>query len=100
MGSIRIRTLSGTKVSPRPLGASLRDNVHNRLYEGKQKMASAGAPSTCAQHWNSVNWTEVARLFVACECVSQNPFDNCCDGASESLTASSQSIVLSQITNA
>ena len=51
--------LPGTKVSPRPTGLSLQENLENRLYEGKQMTAGdlflTGAPSANLS-WDTINW--------------------------------------------
>jgi RNA-directed DNA polymerase len=61
---IRIQTLSGTKVSRRPILVLRCKRVsRNRFYEGKQMTAiQAGAPSTYAKNWNLVNWKKVRAI--------------------------------------
>lgn len=54
----------GTKVSPRPIGLSLQENLENCLNEGKQMTGTVktttGAPSVCAMDWISIDWNHVA----------------------------------------
>lgn len=59
--------LLSTKVSPRPTGLQLRENLENQQHEGKQMTAtSAGAPSAQQPNWNAIDWqkatAEVRRL--------------------------------------
>lgn len=51
--------MPGPKGSRRPAGAPTRENLENRLREGKRKTAAtaAGAPSTLA--WSAVNWKQI-----------------------------------------
>jgi RNA-directed DNA polymerase len=57
---IRVSTLRGTKVSPRPIGLSLQENMENRLNEEKQMTTQAlpviGASSAYASSWDTTDW--------------------------------------------
>lgn len=66
MRHIRVRDLPGTKVSRRPTGLSLQENVKNRRDSRESHMAakarpSAGAPSRDFDNWQSIDWPAVAR---------------------------------------
>ena len=59
MTGIRVLTLPGTKVSRRPAGFSLQENLRNRRHGGKQMTAvsvsNPGAPSTDFT-WDAIDW--------------------------------------------
>jgi RNA-directed DNA polymerase len=61
---IRVATSPGTKVSPRPIGLTLQENLWNRDEEEKQMTTTAkpliGASSKAAQ-WNAVEWQPLGR---------------------------------------
>lgn len=53
------------KTGPRPTGLSLRDNMKNRMYEGKQMTAVniilTGASSASNTTWLTINWEQVGK---------------------------------------
>lgn len=62
--SLNAQTSPGTKVSPRPRGLSLQDNLENCLHEGRQMTemvkTATGASSVCAADWISIDWNHAA----------------------------------------
>jgi len=59
MARIRVETSLGTKVSPRPTGLLLQDNLKNHTMRELQMTAKAGAPSTCNESWDAIDWASV-----------------------------------------
>ena len=53
--------LPGTKVSPRPIGASSRESLENRYYGERQLTVArvTGASPTQWEDWSSIDWTDV-----------------------------------------
>lgn len=60
-GWIRVGTLPGTQVSPRPTGASTRENLENRPHGERQLTVTqvTGASPRTWEAWDQVNWVLV-----------------------------------------
>lgn len=56
---------SRAKAGPRPTGLSLRENMENRYYEGKQmtvmNLSLTGASSASEPTWDTINWSHVSK---------------------------------------
>lgn len=63
--SLNTQTSPGTKVSPRPSGLSLQDNLKNCLNEEKQMTemdkTTTGASSASAMTWKTIDWNHATK---------------------------------------
>jgi len=63
MAQIQVETSLGTKVSRRPIGLSLQENLENRKYEKTQMTVTlvTGAVSACGETWDTLDWDFIER---------------------------------------